>query len=85
MSKFVGIIAQELEKVIWPESELYDDGPITIDDPIIAHKTFHQVSHYRLKEMCAKYPALRKSWEAFIIDYNVCLSNEIDEDDDIPF
>jgi hypothetical protein len=75
MSKAIGIIAQELEKVIWPESELYDDGPITIDDPIIAYKSFRQVSHYRLKEMCEKYPALRKSWEAFIIDYNVCLSN----------
>ena len=82
MSKFVGIFAQELTRAFVDE---YDDGPITIEDPIVAYKTFRQVSHYRLKEMCTKYPALRKSWEAFIIDYNVCLSNEIDEEDDIPF
>ena len=36
--------------------------------------------------MVEKYPALRKSWEAFIIDYNVCLANEwSNEQDDIPF
>lgn len=85
MSKFIGIFAQELEQVVWPESELYDDGPVTIDDPIVAYKTFNKVSWWRLKDMVKKYPTLQKSWEAFIIDYNVCLSNEIDDEDDIPF
>jgi hypothetical protein len=86
MSKSIGIFAQELAALL-PEMfiDVYDDGPITIEDPIVAYKTFRQVSHSRLKDMCAKYPALQKSWEAFIIDYNVCLSNEIDEDNDIPF
>lgn len=84
MSKFIGIFAQELTKVLVDE---YDDGPVTINDPIVAYKTFRQVSHHRLVQMCEKYPALRKSWEGFIIDYNVCLSQEISEeqDDDIPF
>jgi len=65
--------------------DLYDDGPITIDDPIVAYKTFNHVSWYRLTDMVKKYPTLQKSWEAFIIDYNVCLANEIRDDDDIPF
>lgn len=82
MSDAIGIIAQELEKAF---SDSYDDGPITIEDPIVAYKTFRQVSHHRLVQMCEKYPALRKSWEGFIIDYNVCLSNEINYEDDIPF
>jgi hypothetical protein len=82
MSDAIGFIAQELDKVF---SDLYDDGPVTIDDPIVAYKTFRQVNHHRLVQMCEKYPALRKSWEGFIIDYNVCLSNEIDYEDDIPF
>ena len=82
MSNAIGILAQELDKMF---SDLYDDGPITIEDPIVAYKTFRQVSHHRLVQMCEKYPALRKSWEGFIIDYNVCLSNEINYEDDIPF
>jgi hypothetical protein len=63
----------------------YDDSPITIDDPIVAYKTFNKVSWWQLKDMIKKYPALQKSWEAFIIDYNVCLANEQEEYDDIPF
>jgi hypothetical protein len=68
----------------WP---VYDDGPITIDDPIVAYKTFNEVSWIRLKEMTERWPAIRKSWEAFIIDYNVCLSQIHSEEslDDIPF
>ena len=68
----------------WP---LYNDGPITIDDPIVAYKTFNEVSWIRLKEMTERWPAMRKSWEAFIIDYNVCLSQIRSEEsfDDIPF
>jgi len=85
MSNTTGYFSQELERAVWPESELYDDGPVTIDDPIVAYKTFNKVSWWRLKDMVKKYPTLQKSWEAFIIDYNVCLSNEIDEKDDIPF
>jgi hypothetical protein len=65
--------------------DLYDDGPITIVDTIVAYKTFNQVSWYRLKDMVKKYPTLQKSWEAFIIDYNVCLANELRDEDDIPF
>ncbi len=70
----------------WPFSD-YDDGPITIDDPIVHYKTFNSVNWYRLKEMIERWPTMRKSWEAFIIDYNVCLSQLTAEDkqDDIPF
>lgn len=80
MSEFIEQIDLDEE---WP---MYDDGPITIDDPIVRYKTFDAVSWYRLKDMVEKYPALQKSWEAFIIDYNVCLANEwSNEQDDIPF
>ena len=70
--------------VEWP---LYDDGPVTIDDPMIRYKTFDAVSWIRLKEMIERWPAMRKSWEAFIIDYNMCLSHQLSEEetDDIPF
>lgn len=71
----------------WPVRDYYDDGPVTIDD-IVEYKTFEQVSWWRLKQMLERWPAIRKSWEAFIIDYNVCLATlrEEDEDeDDIPF
>lgn len=88
----LGIIAQELDIKVdldkeWPESDYYDDGPITIDDPMISYKTFDNVSWYRLKEMIERWPAMRKSWEAFIIDYNVCLATmrSEEENDDIPF
>lgn len=72
----------------WPLDDYYDDGPITIDDPIVQYKTFDQVSWYRLKPMIERWPAMRKSWEAFIIDYNMCLAalrSEETSDDDIPF
>lgn len=70
----------------WPMSD-YDDGPITIDDPIVEYKTFEQVSWWRLKQMLERWPAMHKSWEAFIIDYNVCLATlrSEEENDDIPF
>ena len=69
------------------EWSLYDDGPVTIDDPMIRYKTFNDVSWTRLKEMIERWPAMRKSWEAFIIDYNLCLSHQLSEEetDDIPF
>jgi hypothetical protein len=70
----------------WPMLD-YDDGPVTIDDYIVEYKTFEQVSWWRLKQMLERWPAMRKSWEAFIIDYNVCLATLRSEetDDDIPF
>jgi len=70
----------------WPMSD-YDDGPITLDDPIVEYKTFEQVSWWRLKQMIERWPAMHKSWEAFIIDYNVCLATlrSEEENDDIPF
>ena len=70
----------------WPMSN-YDDGPITVDDPIVEYKTFEQVSWWRLKQMIERWPAMHKSWEAFIIDYNVCLATlrSEEENDDIPF
>ena len=73
--------------VEWPLSDYYDDGPIAIDDPIVQYKTFDNVSWYRLKTMIERWPAMRKSWEAFIIDYNVCLATMRSEEDndDIPF
>jgi len=54
---------------------------------MISHKTFDQVSWLRLKEMIERWPAMRKSWEAFIIDYNICLAHIYSEEDtdDIPF
>lgn len=79
-SSEVGIIAQECGPV-------YDDGPITINDHIVQYKQYDQISWFRLKEMMERWPALKKSWEAFIIDYNVCLSTVCaeEENDDIPF
>ncbi len=70
----------------WPVCD-YDDGPITINDPIVQYKTFEQVSWYNLKQMIERWPTMRKSWEAFIIDYNVCLATirEEENNDDIPF
>jgi len=69
----------------WPMSD-YDDGPITMDNPIVEYKTFKQVSWWRLKQMIERWPAMHKSWEAFIIDYNVCLATlRSEENDDIPF
>ena len=65
--------------------ELYDDGPITIDDQMVVVKTLNGISAWRLAEMINKYPTLKKSWESFLIDYNVCFSNEQEVDDDIPF
>jgi len=71
----------------WPVRDYYDDGPVTIDDYIVEYKTFEQVSWRRLKQMLERWPAMRKSWEAFIIDYNVCLASlrEEEDKDDIPF
>ena len=71
----------------WPVRDYYDDGPVTIDDPIVEYRTFEQVSWWRVKQMIERWPAMRKSWEAFIIDYNVCLATlrEEDKDNDIPF
>ena len=71
----------------WPESDYYDDGPFTINDPVVQYKTFDQVSWYRLKQMIERWPAMRKSWESFIIDYNVCLATirSEEDNDDIPF
>lgn len=71
----------------WVLSDYYDDGPITIDDPIVKYKTFNQVSWTRLKTMIERWPAMRKSWQAFIIDYNMCLATLLTEEDkdDIPF
>ena len=70
----------------WPMLN-YDDGPITIDDPVVEYKTFEQVSWWRLKQMIERWPAMHKSWQAFIIDYNVCLATlrSEEENDDIPF
>ena len=70
----------------WPMSD-YDDGPITVDDPIVELKTFEQVSWWRLKQMVERWPAMHKSWQAFIIDYNVCLATlrSEEDNDDIPF
>ena len=67
--------------------ELYDDGPITIDDIPFDHQCFNKVSQWRLKQMIKRWPAMQKSWEAFIIDYHVCLSTLQEEEnkDDIPF
>jgi hypothetical protein len=71
----------------WPMRDYYDDGPITIDDYIVEYKTFEQVSWWRLKQMLERWPAMRKSWEAFIIDYNVCLATlrSEEDNDDITF
>ena len=71
----------------WPMSDYYDDGPITIDDLFVQYKTFDNVSWFRLKQMIERWPAMRKSWEAFIIDYNVCDATIRAEEtnDDIPF
>ena len=70
----------------WPMLN-YDDGPVTIDDPVVEYKTFEQVSWWRLKQMIERWPAMHKSWQAFIIDYNVCLATlrSEEENDDVQF
>jgi len=69
----------------WP-IELYNDGPVTIRDIPLEYQTFDRVNWIRLKQMIDRWPAMRKSWEAFIIDYHICLSTlEAEDDDDIPF
>ena len=72
--------------------ELYDDGPVSIDDIFTQEdqqkivRRLNEISAWRLQEMIVKYPTLKKSWESFLIDYHICLSNEpAEEHDDIPF
>jgi hypothetical protein len=72
--------------------DLYDDGPISIDDIFTQEdqqkivRRLNEISAWRLQEMISKYPTLKKSWESFLIDYHICLSNEPPEEhDDIPF
>jgi hypothetical protein len=72
--------------------ELYDDGPVTIDyiftqeDQQKIVRRLNEISAWRLQEMIVNYPTLKKSWESFLIDYHICLSNEPPEEyDDIPF
>jgi hypothetical protein len=72
--------------------ELYDDGPVSIDDIFTQEdqqkivRRLNEISAWKLQEMIVKYPTLKKSWESFLIDYHICLSNEPPEEhDDIPF
>jgi len=72
--------------------ELYDDGPVSIDDIFTQEdqqkivRRLNEISAWKLQEMIVKYPTLKKSWESFLIDYHICLSNEpVEEHDDIPF
>jgi hypothetical protein len=72
--------------------ELYDDGPVSIDDLFTQEdqqkivRRLNEISAWKLQEMIVKYPTLKKSWESFLIDYHICLSNEpVEEHDDIPF
>jgi hypothetical protein len=72
--------------------DLYDDGPVSIDDIFTQEdqqkivRRLNEISAWRLQEMISKYPTLKKSWESFLIDYHICLSNEPPEEhDDIPF
>jgi len=72
--------------------ELYDDGPVSIDDIFTQEdqqkivRRLNEISAWKLQEMISKYPTLKKSWESFLIDYHICLSNEPPEEhDDIPF
>ena len=68
----------------WP---MYDDGPVSIDDVPDYYKNWNRVDYFTLKRMIERWPAMRKSWENFIIDYYTCLGTlESEEaDDDIPF
>lgn len=83
----IGIVAQEVEDVHPLPVDLYDDGPVDMDYVPEEYRTFERISWYRLKQMIERWPAMRKSWEAFIIDYHMCLSTlqEEEEKDDIPF
>ena len=69
--------------------DLYDDSPITIEDIPLYDQNFNRVHWWRLKQMIERWPAMKKSWEHFIIDYNMCLATmlaeEKAEEDDIPF
>lgn len=84
------VITEQLEldlEAEYPLTDYYDNGSRAIDFYTVGYKTFEQISWWRLKEMLERWPSMRKSWEAFIIDYNVCLSTlKAEEDnDDIPF
>lgn len=67
----------------------YDDGSVTIDYVPPNRRNFNAVSYSRLDQMIERFPAMKNSWEAFIIDYHMCLATileeEKDQDDDIPF
>ena len=70
-----------------PMDPFYDDGPVSITDIPAEYQSFNRVNWFRLEQMIERWPAMRKSWEAFIIDYHMCLSTlEAEElNDDIPF
>jgi len=74
----------ETERLMDP---FYEDGPVSITDIPTKYQSFNRVNWFRLEQMIERWPAMRKSWEAFIIDYNMCLSTlEAEElNDDIPF
>ena len=72
--------------------DIYDDGPVTIHDIFSIEnqnnilQRLREIDAWRLNAMVQKYPTLKKSWEIFLIDYHICLSNEPPEEhDDIPF
>ena len=83
----IGIVAQEVLDVHPELIDLYDDGPVDINDIPKDYQTFNKVSWYRLKQMIERWPAMRKSWEAFIVDYHMCDATLRSEElnDDIPF
>lgn len=57
----------------------------SIDEQTDIRRLLNTVLPWQLSEMITKYPALKSSWNTFIMNYNMCLAAEPEQFDDIPF
>lgn len=39
-------------------------------------QTLNKLVAYELTDMLIKYPFLKNSWDAFVVNYNICLSEK---------
>lgn len=49
---------------------------ITLDQQAAVLLELMNIRPYDLARMIEKYPALQKSWESFIINYHICLTDK---------
>jgi hypothetical protein len=55
--------------------EMYDDDSWDIDKQAKYLETY-KIDAIKLGRMCEKFPGLQKSWEQFIIMYELCRSED---------